>query len=105
MVKNLVLRFSPYFKYKIVGSSMSPAIGDGQIIFVNRMAYLFYNPHKCDIIALHDPRDGKILIKRITKINRNKYFVAGDNKSASTDSRVFGWIEKKDIIGRVQKDT
>ena len=73
MVKNLVLRFSPYFKYKIVGSSMSPAIGNGQIIFVSRLAYLFYNPHKSDIIALHDPRDGKILIKRITKINKKKY--------------------------------
>jgi nickel-type superoxide dismutase maturation protease len=101
MVKNFVLRFSPYFKYKIVGSSMSPSIGNGQIILVNRLAYLFNTPQKRDIIALHDPRGGKILIKRITKINRTKYFVMGDNESASTDSRVFGWIEKKAIIGKV----
>lgn len=103
MIKNYILRFSPILKYKIEGSSMSPTINNGQLIFVNKLAYLIARPQKHDIIALHDPRDGKILIKRITKINRTKFFVQGDNKIASTDSRVFGWIEKKAIIGKVKR--
>lgn len=81
---------------------MFPTLIDGQIIFVNRLSYFIHRPQKSDIIALHDPRDGKIVIKRITKINRTQYFVMGDNTGASTDSRVFGWVEKKAIIGRVQ---
>lgn len=35
------------------------------------------------------------------KINNNKYFVMGDNRSHSSDSRMWGPIETGDIIGRV----
>jgi len=47
----------------------------------------------------------KFLIKRITKIDPSadgeKYFVSGDNKKDSMDSRRFGWILIKDIVGKV----
>jgi signal peptidase I len=80
---------------------MEPTITAGETILVNRVSYWFFNPKKNDIIAFHDPRDGKILIKRITKKNRTAYFVLGDNKNSSTDSRVFGMIEKSAIVGKV----
>ena len=35
-----------------------------------------------------------------TKIGEGKYFVLGDNRGASSDSRRFGFVEKKEIIGR-----
>ncbi len=35
------------------------------------------------------------------KINNNEYFVLGDNRSHSSDSRQWGTVPKKDIIGRV----
>lgn len=80
---------------------MSPVLHNGDTVLVNRLSYLFKKPHIDDIIAVFDPRDHKILIKRITKIEHNRYFVEGDNKKASTDSRKFGMLEKKDIIGKV----
>lgn len=80
---------------------MEPTIKAGETILVNRIQYLFSSPQKDDIIALRDPRDGKILIKRITKKTRTEYFVQGDNKNSSTDSRVFGMIEKSAIVGKV----
>lgn len=47
----------------------------------------------------------RFLIKRITKIDPSvdgeKYIVSGDNKKDSLDSRIFGWISKKDILGKV----
>lgn len=33
-------------------------------------------------------------------IPKNKYFVVGDNRGNSTDSRIIGLIDKKDIIGK-----
>jgi nickel-type superoxide dismutase maturation protease len=80
---------------------MSPTLRPEENVLVNRLSYLFAKPKTCDIVALKDPRDKKILIKRISEIKNNKYFVLGDNKTASTDSRTFGWISKKDIIGKV----
>lgn len=35
-------------------------------------------------------------------IPENSYFVLGDNRENSTDSRKFGYIEKKDVIGKVE---
>jgi len=35
------------------------------------------------------------------KIDENKYFVLGDNRQASSDSRVWGLVDKKYIIGKV----
>lgn len=84
---------------------MSPILKPGQFVLVSRLAYLLSKPKVGDIVAVKDPRDGRILIKRIAKIDSAKqnlrFFVLGDNKKESTDSRSFGWIGKKDIIGKV----
>lgn len=92
-----LLQLSPFLKYKILGNSMFPALKPGQNVLVNR----FPKPKVGDIIAIKDPRNNKILIKRISETKNNKFFVLGDNKNESTDSRHFGWITKKDIIGKV----
>ncbi len=34
------------------------------------------------------------------KIKDNNYFLVGDNRNNSTDSRIFGLIDKKNIIGK-----
>lgn len=80
---------------------MSPTLKPGQVVLVNRLAYLFHKPQREDIVAVKDPRDKKVLIKRITKISNDKYFIQGDNKKYSTDSRVFGMIRKQNILGKV----
>lgn len=101
MFRALFFYLSPIYTYRIFGDSMLPTLQAGESIIVNRVSYWFHQPKKGDIIALRDPRDGKVLIKRITKIDGAGYFVHGDNKTASTDSRVFGMIERSDIIGKV----
>lgn len=100
LLSNFYLLF-PLAKYKISGSSMSPTLSSGQIVLVNRLAYLFKNPQKGEIVAAKDPRDGKILLKRISRIEAGKYFLVGDNPAHSTDSRTFGMIGKREIIGKV----
>ena len=44
------------------------------------------------------------IVKRVLKVNREnsgakKYWVEGDNKSASTDSRTWGEISNENIVG------
>jgi nickel-type superoxide dismutase maturation protease len=56
---------------------------------------------KGNICICRDPRTKRVLIKRIKEIKDNKYFVVGDNKDESTDSRDFGWLDKENMIGKV----
>ena len=101
MLRTFFFRLFPIDKYKISGSSMLPTLKTGDMVLVNRVAYWFSPPQKNDIVAVRDPRDGKTLIKRIIKIEGKSYFVLGDNKNSSTDSRVFGMIRRSDILGKV----
>ena len=77
---------------------MSPTLHAGQIVFVNRLSYFFKSPKINDIVAAKV--GDKVFIKRITKIENKKFFLSGDNKSDSFDSRKFGMISRKDIIGK-----
>jgi len=78
---------------------MSPTYHSGQIVFVNRLTYLFRHPKIGDIVAARV--DGKVLIKRISKISGNTFFLRGDNRDDSFDSGTFGYIFRKQLIGKV----
>ena len=82
---------------------MEPALKSGDYVIVNKLAYVFGNHSKDDIIVLKHPNEKeKFLIKRISLVtNSNEYYVIGDNKGFSQDSRHFGPVKKDLIIGKV----
>lgn len=88
-------------KYIIHGNSMLPIYKHGDTVFVSSLPYLFSAPKIDDIVVCLDPRDKRILIKRIKKVKDNKYFIAGDNQLESTDSKSFGMINKSNILAKV----
>lgn len=62
-------------------------------------AYIFSKPKIGDIVVVK--KGGKDIVKRIQKVHDREYFVEGDNKQQSTDSRNFGPIDKSEIVGKV----
>ena len=80
---------------------MSPTLKPGDTVLASPLPYLFIRPKVNDLIICLDPRDTRILVKRIIKIESNKFFVSGDNPKESTDSRTFGPIGRRDIMGKV----
>ena len=93
----LLFNHSPYQTYKVKGNSMSPCLKEGDILIVKKTKKVKIR----DIIALTNPQDQRTIVKRIIKIEDHKFFVQGDNESASTDSRDFGLIERDNIIGKI----
>lgn len=89
-------------RFMVSGQSMKSTFREGQTLLVSSIPYLFRQPGIGDIVVVKDPRDGRRLLKRIVDIRpREEYFVSGDNPSASTDSRRFGVVSRKMILGKV----
>ncbi|MHB8443452.1 MAG: nickel-type superoxide dismutase maturation protease [Patescibacteria group bacterium] len=87
---------------KVKGDSMYPTIADGSVVFISFLKYLFLPPKVGDIVVIKTDKFNNILIlKRISDIKNNEYYVLGDNLNDSFDSRKFGYIEKRHIIGKV----
>lgn len=48
------------------------------------------------------PRVGQFVLRRITVAKHFFYWVEGDNKKESIDSRHFGWIRAKTLLGQAK---
>lgn len=83
-------------RFTVYGNSMVPTLKHGQDVLVRCW---FYQPKAGDMVVIK--KDGKEMIKRIQRVSGQKYFVVGDNKKESTDSRRFGLIDKSEIAGKV----
>lgn len=63
--------------------------------------YFFSQPKIGDVIIFRQVVPPFVLCKRIVKIVNSKMWVEGDNKEKSIDSRNFGFIDRKNIIGKI----
>ena len=68
----------------------------------------FTKPKVNDIVVFNSPEnEEQLLVKRITEIKSENglffYFLVGDNREHSHDSRAFGWIPERLIVGKVHR--
>jgi len=88
-------------RFIVSGNSMEPTYKTGNRLCVSRLFYTFFKPKIGDVAVLRDPRDSRLVLKRVVGITPDGYFVKGDNESGSTDSRTFGSVKKENIVGKV----
>ncbi len=74
---------------------MAPTLTQGQLVIARRVS----NLEPGDVVIVS--HDGLEKIKRIEKRQGNLIYLLGDNPSASTDSRTFGWVQEADIVAKV----
>jgi hypothetical protein len=80
---------------RIVGHSMSPVLKHGQLVIGLR----WLPPRLGAVVILR--HEGKEKIKKISEVSGKNIYVVGSNPAASTDSRQFGWLPKRSIVGVV----
>lgn len=86
----------PIFIRRVVGDSMSPKLPADKLLIATT---IFHDLHPGFVVIVS--HDGKQKVKRIERIIGEKVYVIGDNLSASTDSRHFGWLDYDQVIAVV----
>ncbi|OHA62279.1 MAG: hypothetical protein A3E07_03415 [Candidatus Wildermuthbacteria bacterium RIFCSPHIGHO2_12_FULL_45_9] len=87
--------------FQIKGQSMEPLLKEGDFVCASGLPYFFCSPREEELVVCAHPVDRKMLVKRIVSRKNSRYWVEGVNANESTDSREFGWLEKKQIKGKV----
>ncbi|MCP6726719.1 MAG: nickel-type superoxide dismutase maturation protease [Patescibacteria group bacterium] len=81
--------------FRVQGRSMEPYCKEGDFVFVNK----FIGLKEGDVAVIRHPISSRFLLKRVIKKIDKKYWLKGDNKEESLDSRVFGWVNKDSVLG------
>src|ERR1700733_2964117 len=114
-----------YQPVRVEGTSMLPRLEDRDRLFINKFVYHISAIERNDVVVFHYPRDrlridhgvvylnGKRLIEnyvpeeyRDTRsmaeivVPDDTYFMMGDHRSISSDSREFGPVERSLIYGK-----
>jgi nickel-type superoxide dismutase maturation protease len=87
----------PVGRVEVAGASMRPALEPGDRLLVVRRRS--YRPGA--VVAVADPRDGRLLVKRVTAVDCDgRLVLTGDAPDASTDSRTFGPVPRALVRGQ-----
>jgi signal peptidase I len=85
---------------KISGDSLTPEFQEGDFVLVSKIPFFFSPASTGDIIAFRQPGYG-LLIKRVQSIDRDGEIQVIGSHPESIDSRIFGPIRQKNILGKV----
>lgn len=96
-------------RFRVEGLSMLPTLKPEEEVLVNMHAYGDRLPTLGDIVVVKHPQQPDLsMIKRVVPFPNiasgsadSGYWVEGDNAEASTDSRSFGPVPLRCIVGRV----
>jgi nickel-type superoxide dismutase maturation protease len=86
------------FRVAVAGRSMEPTFRDGDWLLARRMRRV---PRTGELVIATDPREPtRLVVKRVRSVTGDAVALAGDHPERSTDSREYGPIQARSVIGQ-----
>lgn len=95
---NTLMKLFPLSRFKVHGDSMLPFLKEGEDVVSFNWAYNFSEIKIGDVVVAKIKN--LLIIKRVFHIDGRRIFLKGDHEIMSTDSRNFGWLDKRQILGK-----
>ena len=96
----IVMRYpldtSRYFIKRIIGLPGETVIIEGSDVTIKNAAH----PEGIKLVEPYIAEENKTENHLVVTLSDNEYYVLGDNRGASADSRYWGTLPKNDIVGR-----
>lgn len=86
----------PWLRVAVEGVSMVPAVAPGDWLLVRRTSRVA--PGDVVVVRL----GGRVMVKRVARAADGGWWVLGDNAAASDDSRAYGAVPPRDVVGVVR---
>ncbi len=101
---------------RVYGHSMAPALNPGELVLVREGEYDLREPRRGEIVAARPAEfGGRAFVKRITalpnervalggrewQLGPEQFFLLGDRIEHSMDSRIFGPVTRRELVGPV----
>ncbi len=87
--------------FKIRDRSMEPYLKTGDYVVACAFPLRISALKAGDVVVCRHPSKDMVLVKRVRSIDGRGLFLEGDNKAMSSDSRDFGRVEIRSVIGKV----
>ena len=91
----------PISLFRVAGASMEPGLRERDLVVVETLSYLIRRPRAGEVVVARHPSTDVLIVKRIAEVQGQRYVLRGDNDRESSDSRVFGAVTRKMLVGRV----
>ena len=91
----------PLAVYRVSGDSMAPEIRERDYVVVNKLSFLLRGPRVGDVVVSRHPTTHKPIVKRVAEVVEGRYILRGDNERESSDSRTFGPVQRRLLLGKV----
>jgi nickel-type superoxide dismutase maturation protease len=91
-------------RFVVRGDSMEPSLEDGDEVLVNPRAFARRRPDVGDVVLFVHPIQSDVrAIKRVAEVRESGLWLLGDNPPSSSDSRTYGVVPDRKLLGRVER--